>query len=204
MKKIKITLLVILIGFLLFVILSYIIKTPEAQRLTVAEAATQANEYINIPVCIVDQGCHKNDGNINMEKFFPVYETRDDIPDYLFFPIDFQGQKSWPDTIGVHLLPDEIYTTSNYWDTIDELKGTDGKNKLYRLSDMEWYGVPQDTSNQTQVEAFCHEFSKPVGCLRSAMTLSKFQEILKTHREILESQKKLPLYRMKVLTIKIF
>lgn len=204
MKKIKIILLFIVTVFIFFVILSYFVKTPETQRLTFKQSVTTAEGYMNAPVCIVGQGCHKNNGSISIETSFPVYETRDDIPDYLFFPIDFQGQKSWPDTIGVHLLPDEIYTTANYWNTINELKGVNGKNKLYRLSDKEWYGVPQDTSDQTQVEAFCHEFSKPIGCLRSTMTLSEFEDILKTHRKTLEFQKNLPLYRMKVLMNKIF
>lgn len=192
------------IGISLFVISSYLITTPDNQRLTLEQAVTEAEGYVNTPVCIVGQGCYKNGDSINIDKSFPVYETRDDIPDYIFFPINFHEQKSWPDTIGVHLFPDEIYTTGNYWDTINELKGFDGKNKLYRLSDMEWYGVPQDISDQTQVEVFCHEFSKPSGCVRSTITFAEFQSILKKHRETLESQKKLPLYRMKVFINKIF
>lgn len=203
MKKIKTILLVIIVAFIFFAISSYLIKTPDTQRLTLEQAVTEAEGYVNTPVCVVDQGCYKNGDSINTDKSFPVYETRDDIPDYIFFPINFHEQKSWPDTIGVHLFPDEIYTTSNYWDTINELKGVDGTNKLYRLSDMEWYGVPQDISDQTQVEAFCHEFSKPSGCMRSTINFEEFQSILKKHRETLESQKNSSFYRMKTLVNKI-
>lgn len=203
MKKMKIVLTIIAVGIIFFVISSYFITTPDNQRLTLEQAVTEAEGYLNTPLCVVDQGCHKNGNSINVDKFFSVYETRDDIPDYIFFPINFHEQKSWPDTIGVHLFPDEIYTTGNYWDTIDELKGVDGTNKLYRLSDMEWYGVPQNISDQTQVEAFCHEFSKPSGCMRSTINFDEFQSILKKQREVLESQKDSPFYRMKILVNKI-
>jgi len=202
MKNLRIILfvsiLVCIIGILFFWILNYAITIPDDKRITFEEAAKKAEEYVNNPKCIATEGCYLTGNTIDRNAAFPVYATRDDIPDYYYFPIKFKGEKDWPDTVGVYLFLGESYATGNYWKILDELKGAEKTNKLYNLGDR-WYGVPENISSETVVETYGHDFSKPNGPQRGSMSFFEFTNLLHEYRNARENSKSHPLYRMKIL-----
>lgn len=201
MKTVKYIVLIVVAGFLCFLGASYLFTTPD-DRLTLQEAAQEAQQYVDTPVCIVGEGCNTTGDTINFEKYFPAYAMRDDIPDYYFFPTTRKDENIWSNTIGIYLLPDKFYDR-NYWQSLEELKGTDGTNKLYNLGGR-WYGVPENSQPTTVVGAVGHIFTKAEGPRTSHMTFSKFEQVLQEYRENIKKQQNDPIYRMKALKQRIF
>lgn len=206
MKVLRIILYIVIGGFLCFLAASYAITTPDDRRLTFEEANQKAQEYVNRPKCVVGEGCHQTGNTLDVGKAFPVYAISDDVPDFYYFPIVFPGERSWPNTVGVYLFSQKSYTTGNYWDILDELKGSDGKNKLYNLGGI-WYGVPEKSTSNTIVETYGHDFTKHFGPQRGSMSFSEFTGVLQEYRESIAKSnlktKNHPLYRMRSLKERI-